>query len=453
MLPAPGTLKARLWERLPAGLRQLVEGAAREACARGVSAYVVGGAVRDLLLERAFADVDVVVVGDAASVARCLADRYGGGAVTFDAFGTARVEVGGVRLDLASARTERYPRPGALPEPGPARAIEQDLFRRDFTINAMAIPLTGDARELVDPWGGQRDLRDRRLRALHPDSFTDDPTRLFRAVRLSVRYGLTIEPSTRSWMRRALASRAVDTISAERRGAEVRRLLSEHPLLPAARAFERWGLWDAACPTWHLRPRSARALAGLDRLRAADPRLLVDAGSEDPAEAGLACVAEGWLAEDLSRSTERLKLLTHRLALTRRERQALGSLAQAHRAMRVLSRSGRGRPRPSTADRLLSGLPPAALAWVAAAGGGPGSPAAGWVEWYVRRGRHIRPRITGGHLLRLGCPAGPSVKALLAGLRAAVLDGRIREPADEDAWVQRRLGRWRKASEEETEGT
>ncbi len=446
MLAAGGSLKARLLEGLTPELRRLVEQAARLAHDQGVAAYVVGGAVRDLLVGRPVADVDVVVVGDAGSLARRLAGQAGGGVVVFDAFGTARVEVGRVRLDLAGARTERYPRPGALPQPRPAGAIEDDLFRRDFTINAMAIPLAGDGRELVDPWGGYRDLQSRRLRALHPQSFIDDPTRLFRAVRLSVRYGLRIEPKTRSWMRGALAARAVEEISAERRGAEVRRCLSEHPALPAARAFERWGLWDAACPTWRLLPRSARALAGLDRLRACDPELLAHAGVGDPAQAGLACVAEGWLAVEPRHEAERVNLLAARLALTRQERRALASLQAARRAVRALSRSGRGQLRPSTADRLLAPLPGPALAWVAAAGGGADTSAAEWVKWYVRQGRHIRPRITGRQLLGLGCPAGPMMKELLARLRAAVLDGRIREPADEVAWVKRQLGRMRAAA-------
>jgi len=197
--------------------------------------YLVGGAVRDLLLDRPRADVDLVVVGDAAG----LAARLGGAEVEHERFGTVKVEVEGHEVDIASARTETYPEPGALPVVAPAESIEVDLGRRDFTINAMAIPLDGD-RRLIDPHGGRADLERGVLRVLHPRSFEDDPTRAIRAARYAARFGFSLEPETDRLMRRADLS----TVSADRRRAELERLAAEPASGVAFGLLAGWGLID-----------------------------------------------------------------------------------------------------------------------------------------------------------------------------------------------------------------
>ena len=434
-----GEPAAPLMAALAEGVRRLVEQAAAAARRRGLAAYVVGGAVRDWLLGRGpIHEVDVVVVGEAEPLADEVARQVGGRAVAFERFGTVRVVAAGVTMDFASARLERYPAPGALPEPAPAGSIEADLSRRDFTVNAMAVPLAGDPRPLVDPWGGREDLAARRLRALHPRSFEDDPTRLFRGVRLAVRYGLSVEPQTARWMRQALAGRALETVSAERRGQEVRRALSESPALPVAEAMEAWGLWDAACPGWHLQEPARRALAGADRAQAELVELLRALGGDEAAEdvwaVRLLAVAEPWLGTDPSRAEARAQMLAQRLALTRRVREALRRLPEAARVHRRLARVRRA----STADRLLRDLPALVLAYLAVRGG-LATPDYNWVGWYARTGRRIRPSLTGRDLLALGCPPGPAVGRLQEALRAAVLDGRVQGRAQERRWVERRL--------------
>jgi tRNA nucleotidyltransferase (CCA-adding enzyme) len=151
--------------------------------------YIVGGPVRDWLLKRPTFDLDLTVVGDPDPVARLCAELVGGKVEAFGRFGTRRV-IGRsrFRVDVATTRAEKYSEPAALPElTATGVAIEQDLFRRDFTINAMAIRLDDGSRTLVDPYGGLRDLKDRTLRVLHPASFRDDPTRVFRAARFLAR--------------------------------------------------------------------------------------------------------------------------------------------------------------------------------------------------------------------------------------------------------------------------
>src|SRR5437763_10234033 len=179
-------------------------------------AFLVGGAVRDLLLGRGTVDLDVAIEGDARAVARELAGRLGGEAKEHDRFGTATVRAGDLTVDLATTRRETYAEPGALPEVEPAR-LGEDLARRDFTINAMAASLGAAALgELVDPHGGREDLEAGVIRVLHPGSFTDDPTRLLRAVRYEARFGFRMDPETERFARAAIAAGTPSTVSGAR---------------------------------------------------------------------------------------------------------------------------------------------------------------------------------------------------------------------------------------------
>jgi tRNA nucleotidyltransferase (CCA-adding enzyme) len=200
--------------------------------------YVVGGAVRDVLLDREPRELDFVVEGDAVEVAR----RIGARVRAHERFGTATVDVDGVTFDLASARRERYSRPGALPEVELGAALREDLARRDFTVNAIALHLADG--ELVWHPGSREDLEARRLRVLHDRSFVDDPTRLLRLVRYAARLGFDVEPETGRLAAEAVASGALNTVSGSRLGAELRLLLRE-PQPAALLGLERYGLGRA----------------------------------------------------------------------------------------------------------------------------------------------------------------------------------------------------------------
>jgi tRNA nucleotidyltransferase (CCA-adding enzyme) len=197
--------------------------------------YVVGGAVRDLLLGREPHELDFVVEGDALEVAR----RIGGRVIAHERFGTATVELDGVTFDLASARRERYERPGALPEVELGASLREDLERRDFTVNAIAVHLKD--RELIWLPGAQGDLDARRLRVLHDASFLDDPTRLLRLARYAARLGFEPEERTDRLAAEAVAGGAVGTVTGSRLGAELRLLLQE-PQPAALQRLERHGL-------------------------------------------------------------------------------------------------------------------------------------------------------------------------------------------------------------------
>ena len=190
---------------------ELVREAAREKNCRP---YLVGGPVRDLLLERAVVDIDIAVEEDSSALARALAKLMSGRVKSFPQFLTYKVTADQMpEIDIATARKERYRSPGALPSVTPGH-LRDDLLRRDFSINAMAVDVVEGA--LHDPTGGEADLRARLVRVLHDQSFIDDPTRIYRAIRLASRLGFSIEPHTGELMRNAITSGALITISKER---------------------------------------------------------------------------------------------------------------------------------------------------------------------------------------------------------------------------------------------
>ncbi len=322
--------------------------------------YVVGGAVRDLLLGRGRADLDVVVEGDAAA----LAARLGAEPVAHDRFATAKVVLDGHQLDLASARTETYPHPGALPEVSPAAGIEADLGRRDFTLNAMAIPLDGEPR-LIDPHGGQADLGAGVLRVLHRGSFADDPTRAIRAARYAARFGFELEPETAALLRAA----DLGTVSADRRQAELLRLAGEGTGPRGLALLGEWGLIQPREGGIELAARVAGLLAS-------------------PPWSEVAPRAPAVLAAALGPAGEE------------------GTLAEADPE------------RPSRAVELARGRDPVELVLARALG-------AEWLEEYLSTWRSVELEIDGSDLVVAGVPEGPAVGL---GLRAALrrkLDGEI----------------------------
>ena len=207
---AQQTLRPALLERLPS----MAVGVLREIGVlgdeRGCHVYVVGGVVRDLLLGQVTLDLDLAVEGDGIAFAKVVADRYRTGLAVFERFVTARlVFPDGLKMDIATSRREFYAEAALLPTVQPA-AIEEDLHRRDFTINAIAMQLNpGQFGRLLDVYGGQRDLRARRIRVLHAGSFQDDPTRIFRAIRFEQRFKFRLEPDTLRLLRQAASTNLI----------------------------------------------------------------------------------------------------------------------------------------------------------------------------------------------------------------------------------------------------
>lgn len=213
----------------------------REAAAElSISVWLVGGPVRDLLLSRKVTDLDFVVESGAGLLAEEVARRLGGRARIHEPFLATRVVLSSdPAIDILTARTERYRHPGALPEVEPA-GIEEDLWRRDFSVNAIALELEGES--IVDPAGGTADLEKRLIRVLHEKSFLDDPTRILRALRLSARLGFSIESDTRALLAEAVSGGSLDSVSRQRLWREIALAFEEEDPPAALGAFLEAGV-------------------------------------------------------------------------------------------------------------------------------------------------------------------------------------------------------------------
>ncbi|MFA5362221.1 MAG: hypothetical protein WC335_03095, partial [Candidatus Omnitrophota bacterium] len=208
----------KLLERLPKDLLDLVYLARDAAEERGYNAYLVGGFVRDLLLGVKNFDLDFVIEQDGIVVAEIMAQRLKAKLVRHHRFGTAALIRGQHhhKIDIATARKEQYLCPASLPQVSPG-TLKDDLFRRDFTINALAVAVNGHSfGTLIDYYGGRNDLRDRKIRILHEESFIDDPTRILRGIRFEQRFDFTIEPGTRRRLRDAVRRGMLEQVQPQR---------------------------------------------------------------------------------------------------------------------------------------------------------------------------------------------------------------------------------------------
>lgn len=238
-------------ERDAASIAPLLGPLARAARTAGREAYLVGGAVRDLLLQRSSVDVDVAFEGPvnaAAGFISALSAEAGWCVeVRHDRFGTATLRgPDGRRVDVAATREEHYPHPGALPVVKAGAPIARDLGRRDFTIHAMAYRLAGPGIDgiLLDPLGGERDLERKRIRLLHEGSLADDPTRAFRAARYAARLGFGLDPGFAAAVRRGAESGAFQRISGDRLRRALQEVLSEENRGVAIELLKRLGVLD-----------------------------------------------------------------------------------------------------------------------------------------------------------------------------------------------------------------
>lgn len=397
-------LRTRFFEQAESGasvlLRRIVDGAAP------THVYLVGGAVRDLMLDTPILDIDLAIEGDAIAVTR---QALPGAKLTTHArFGTASVRVDGVRIDIASTRSETYARPGALPAVATA-GIECDLQRRDVSINAMALRLDGPP-ELLDPCGGADDIGRRSIRVLHDRSFVDDATRIFRAVRYAERLGFTLEPGTE--MRLREGARWIETIGGARLRREIELMLGETASGRALEAAQAAGALSAIHPAllWH-RENTASYVA---------------------APMGVARLPFGFALLASTASVEESEAICDRLKLTRGEAAAVRGIAAMQGVAKTLRRP---QAKPSGVALLLDRFPVASVAALAATA--TDAIAGQLALRYVEEWRHVKPLLSGRDLLEIGVPEGPQLHQGLQLIRAARLDGWATDRGDEQALALR----------------
>ena len=429
-------IAAILEARLGPPRADLLRSAARAASDLDLSLHLVGGSVRDALLGEAPADLDVsytVVPAKAPDqpcrrggfetrpdldVADALAHALGGVTSDRSPFGTAKLRAGGVALDLVMARRETYAAPGALPtvEPG---SLAGDLARRDFSINAMAVSLSAESwGDLADPFDGAGDLERRAIRVLHPGSFRDDATRLFRAARYAGRLGFRLEPETERLARQGASY--IGTISGDRVRHELERIFDEPRAADILRIADGLGLLRAIHPA----------------LRPAERPDTIE-GERGPAM--LASLALGLSPREAEEVSERLNLGAE-----------WSRVVRDTAAVRELLPSLGSDLAPSGVYRLLHGRHEAAVSAAAAARRGMGSrlhgnderAAANYLRLYLSRLRHVSTSLSGGDIVAMGVPEGPRVGEVLRELLDARLDGVVESEEGERELASRRIGRW-----------
>jgi len=395
-------------------------GAARKlAIAEKAPLYLVGGAVRDLLLRRPVVDVDLAIEGDAVGFGKSLARTAGARISAHERFGTVVLEFpGGARLDVASTRKETYASSGALPKVGPA-GIEEDLARRDFTINAMAIRIAPGRPFLLDPFGGRRDLRSGTVRMLHEKSPHDDPTRAFRAARYANRLGFSVEGRTRAWIREAIRRRAFDSISGDRMRREIRLLFSEENRARAAGLLSRLGVDRAVDPALTSPLAVRRGLSRAERI-----------ASRHPGKTGWFLYLLVWAGDVSEKAAARI---ARRVALTR------GDLSRMLRWPSLLARLRREARSIGPSIARAERLSPEEIAAAAAFLGPPAGPR---LELLLRS-LDTSLSIGGRDLLAAGVPAGPRIGKALEATLDALREGRISRGRELEFAVEAALGQTR----------
>jgi tRNA nucleotidyltransferase (CCA-adding enzyme) len=443
-----------------------VRAVARLAAERGVAAYLVGGTVRDLLLGRDSPDLDFVAVGDGLGLAAAVERELGGRLLRHDGFLTADViDAAGIHLDIATARRERYPDVAALPEVWPAAALEEDLRRRDFTVNGMALPLVDrsdrgggaggpdaasdspdlgslpdpleplESDRVIDPLGGRRDLAARALRVLHDRSFLDDPTRVLRGVRFEMRLGFRLTPESEALARQAVTAGAFARLSGSRLRHELELLLEAEGGAEAALAglerLQELGAFGALHPCLALDGETRRRLLAAAAehewyLATAEPGAAGDGRSAGTSRAAQKqkLPARRWmvlllaLAAGLTSEDERGEL-ADRLLLVGDDRRLVSGFGR--RLAAALPRLVPG-ALPHAVDAALAGLAEEELLLLAATAE---APERAWVRRYLTELRPLALGIRGADLLAAGAPRGPEVGRALRATREARLDRRI----------------------------
>ena len=401
-------------QELPKHLLAFLRLAGEVAQAEDQRLYLVGGAVRDLLLGRPNLDFDLVVEGDAPRLARQLARASGEKVVTHPRFGTAKFSRSDLSIDLVTARSESYPRPGALPEVEPG-TIQDDLARRDFSINAMAIHLVpASSGQLFDPQGGRTDLEQRLIRILHPKSFIDDATRILRALRYEQRLGFQLEENTEKLLRQHKSM--LDTISGDRIRHEVELILKEEQPERILHRAEELGVLQELHPSlrgngWLAHKfHQVRQLAPLP-----SPSLYLSLLLYRLAEEGLdSFTARLNIAGEMARNL-------HQMVRLKTELPALSAPD--------LSRSG--------IYRRLKQYSPQAITACALACDSPASRSR--LELYLDDLRYVKLSLDGEDLKQMGVAPGPRLGKMLKALLEAKLDNKVSTREEEEALVRQWL--------------
>jgi tRNA nucleotidyltransferase (CCA-adding enzyme) len=412
-MPEKINLAKSIKEQLPDDLIDFIRQAGETAQKQQQRLYLVGGVVRDLLLERSNCDLDIVIEGDAIRLARDIADRRQVKITVHSRFGTAKLRWNERSADLASARAETYARPGALPTVKPG-TISDDLSRRDFTINAMAIELNPNRfGDIIDPHGGRQDLKNKLIRILHDKSYIDDATRIWRALRYEQRLDFRLELASEELLKQCTAW--LGTVSGDRIRHELELVLKEEMPEKTFRRADELGVLDRLHPS----------LNGDDWLteKYELARRECLPGSAPSPQLYLALLVYRLTASETAYLISSLRLKKTTARILRDTMSIKGKLNE-------LASPGLA---PSQIYHLLHGYGLTALNAGRLAAGPVG---AEHIELYLNVLSHVNPALTGESLKKLGITEGPKIKEVLGILREARLDGKIDSKKGEEDMVR-----------------
>ncbi|MFB3040383.1 MAG: CCA tRNA nucleotidyltransferase [Candidatus Poribacteria bacterium] len=391
--------------KIPPQIRDLLQEIGKEA---HQPIYVVGGFVRDLLLRRENLDLDIVIEGDAIAFAQYLTDKWDGRLQSYRKFGTATVtRADGFKIDFVSARSETYERPAALPLVRWG-TIEDDLHRRDFSMNALAMDLNPDRfGALVDCTDGLKDLRAGNIRVLHNQSFINDPTRIFRAIRYEQRYGFQIVENDQTLIREAICQGVLEFVSGQRIRNEIDCIQAEETVPRTVQRLREFDLFRAIQPKWNV-PVDFAA-----RWNAA--RKAIDWASKYLSEDKINIDAMLWMT--LLGCLHATEAVSNRLELKNQLRSKLIAKESLCETLDQLNPDSK----PSEVYMLLKPYPLEALVFTLMQ-----------VDWqteniknYLIKLRHVQPLISGDDLIQLGLKPGRCFTDLLWKAFSAQLDGKV----------------------------
>ncbi len=430
--PALGrNLSAWLKEKFPPSISAILKHAGEVADSLGFKAYLVGGSVRDLLRGQENLDIDIVIEGDGIQFAREFGRRLASKVRTHERFGTAQIFTDHVKLDVATARTEYYESPAALPKVETS-SIKKDLYRRDFTINTLAVMLNPkDFGQLIDFFGGQRDLREKTIRVLHNLSFIEDPTRAFRAVRFSERFGFKLSKHTENLIKSALRLNLFDKLSGSRLYEELLLTFNETEPVKAIKRFSGYGLLKVIHPNLVFNERIEATLQSVHDTLSWFNLLFLE---EKPDKGAIYLMA---LLSVLS-SDERETAFV-RLSMPSKIKGIIdGGITKAQELIRLLPLHD-----PAKIYRAVCNLNIETILFAMAIATNENRKRE--ISRYLIELRRVKPQATGSDLREMGIAPGPVYSEILNALLDEKLRGGLKTREEELAFVKEELDRRRKS--------
>lgn len=423
--PVRKNLASWLRNRFPPDVHNLLRAAGETAEGLNFGAYLVGGSVRDLLRGEENLDMDIVVEGGGIEFAKRFGARLGAKVHTHERFGTATLVAGKRKLDITTARTEYYESPAALPKVEMS-SIKKDLYRRDFTINTLAIKLNpADFGKLVDFFGGQRDIKEKTIRVLHNLSFVEDPTRAFRALRFAERFGFRLSRHTENLIKSAVKMSLFDRLSGSRLYEELLLTFDEKEPVAVVRRLAEFGLLGVIHPALELTERLEGLLGAVQQTLFWFGMLFTE---EKPQRAFIHLMA--LLAE--LKEVDKIDAMTRLSVPMRTQRSVVEDYRAARETLRRLPLMD-----PAAIHEELSRLRLETLLFCMALAEDEEKKKE--LSLYLLELRKARPALTGEDLKGMGIEPGPVYSRLLKELLHGRLRGRLRSREDEERQVKKLL--------------